>query len=80
MWLSGEQVQESQEEDGVKEKEVGRGGCSLPGSQSCYSCSSWTGLAKWRLGNRQSWVAEQAGERTFPVCFTSTSHFCQEGR
>lgn len=64
-----------QERMGSREEGRQRGWI-LPGNQACYNCSFQTGPKM--VGQQQPWVARQAGERTFPVCFT-VSRFRQEG-
>lgn len=54
----------------MREEAEARGAASSRKS-GCCSCSSWTGPNA--IGQQQLWVARQAGERTFPVCFTDAS-------
>lgn len=63
---------------GSKRREVDGGAWSLSGNQACYSCSSRTG--QMAIGQQVTVGGRQAGERTFPVCFTKSSRFRWEGR
>lgn len=63
---------------GSKRREVDTGTWSLSGNQACYSCSSRTG--QMVIGQLAAVGGRQAGERTFPVCFTKSSRFRLEGR
>lgn len=61
---------------GSKRREVDRGAWSLSGSQA--GCSSSSRIGQMVIGQQVAVGGRQAGERTFPVCFTS--RFRQEGR
>ena len=79
-WPLGRQVQGSQRESrvGSKRRRWAEGSGAPQGIMPATGAPPQ--LAKWRLGKRQPWVARQAGQRTFPVCFTKASRFSQKRR